>query len=258
VSAHPEDVTAAIPRGLLKSIESVHRIFAIEYRLSSGESSTAVNPFPAALLDALAGYNYLVNVVGFSPLDIIICGDSAGGNLALAFTRYLVENQSSTEVNLPATPAGIILLSPWCDLSESNAQPGSSRFRNDNSDFVDPNEGSTAAKSAFLGPHGLEATENNRYISPACIYPSLEINFIGFPRTFIVAGGAEILLDQTKTLHQKMVKNLGSGNGVGENGGKVRYLEAPDAIHDFIVFERHEPERSSTLKEIADWIATQS
>jgi hypothetical protein len=28
------------------------------------------NPFPAALLDVLAGYNYLVNDVGFSPSDI--------------------------------------------------------------------------------------------------------------------------------------------------------------------------------------------
>ena len=257
-SAHPEDITAAIPRGFLKFIESVHRVFAIEYRLSSGELSTAVNPFPAALLDALAGYNYLVNVIGFAPLDIIICGDSAGGNLALALTRYLVENQTSSEVNLPAPPAGMILLSPWTDSSESNNQPGSSWFRNDNSDFVDTNEGYTATKMAFLGPHGLEASETNRYISPACIYPSLEIDFIGFPRTFIIAGGAEIPLDQIKTLHRRMVKDLGSGNGVEENEGKVRYLEAPDAIHDFIVFEWHEPERSSALKEIADWIAIQS
>jgi len=111
---------------------------------------------------------------------------------------------------------------------------------------------------AFLGPHGLEAGETNRYISPACMYTSFEINFIGFPRTFIIAGGAEILLDQIKSLHQRMVKDLGSGNGVGENEGKVRYLEAPDAVHDFIMFEWHEPERSSTLKEIADWIAIQS
>ncbi len=215
-SAHPEDITAVIRRGLVN------------------------------------------NVVGFSPLDIIICGDSAGGNLALALTRYLVEKQSSTEANLPAPPAGIILLSPWCDLSESNAHPGSSRFRNENSDFVDTNEAYIAAKTAFLGPHGLEASETNRYISPACTYSSFEINFIGFPRTFIISGGAEKLLDQIETLHQRIVKDLGSGDGVGENEGKVRYLEAPDAIHDFIAFEWHEPERSSTLKEIANWIATQS
>jgi acetyl esterase/lipase len=257
-SAHPGDITAAIPRGLLKSIESVHRVFAIEYRLSSGELSTAVNPFPAALLDALAGYNYLVNVIGFSPSEIIICGDSAGGNLALALTRYLVENQSSSEVKLPPPPAGLLLLAPWSDLSNSNDQLGSSMFRNEQSDFVVTGEGYEYMKKAYLGPHGLEASETNRYVSPACKYPSFEINFAGFPRTFIIAGGAEMFLDQIKTLHQRMVKDLGSGDGVGEGEGKVRYLEAPDAVHVFLLLEWHEPERSSALKEIADWMAVQS
>ncbi len=258
LSAHPTDIPAGLLRGLLTSIESVHRAFAIEYRLSSGDPPASVNPFPAALLDALAGYNYLVNVIGFSPLDIIICGESAGGNLALALTRYLVENQSSSGVNLPAPPAGLILISPWSDLSNSNDQPGSSRFRNEQSDFVDTGEGYDYMKKAFLGPHGLEASETNRYISPACIHSSLEINFVGFPRTFIIAGGAEIFLDQIKTLRQRMVKDLGSGDGVGENEGKVRYLEAPDAVHVFPLFKWHEPERRSALKEIADWIAAQS
>ena len=111
-SAHPTDLLASIPRGFLKSVEYVHRVFALEYRLSSGEPPTTLNPFPAALLDAIAGYNYLVNVVGFAPIDIIICDDSAGGNLALALTRYLVENQTSSEVKLPAPPGGMLLLSP--------------------------------------------------------------------------------------------------------------------------------------------------
>ena len=64
-----------------------------------------------------------------------------------------------------------------------------------------------------------------------------------------------MFLDQIKILHQRIVKDLGSGDGVGENEGKVRYLEAPDAVHIFVLFEWHEPERSSALKEIAQWIA---
>ena len=250
-SAHPTDIMATIPRGFLKSVESVHRVFALEYRLSSGEPPTTVNPFPAALLDAIAGYNYLVNVIGFAPLDIIICGDSAGGNLALALTRYLVENQTSSEVKLPTPPGGMLLLSPWTDLSDSNDQPGSSMFRNGRTDILDAGQLVIQAKT-FLGPHGPGASKTNRYVSPACKCPSLEINFVGFPRTFIIVGDAEMLLDQIKTLHQRMAKDLGPGDGVGENKGMVRYLEAPDAVHGFLLFE---PERSSTLKEIADWIA---
>ncbi|KAF8630640.1 hypothetical protein AX15_002791 [Amanita polypyramis BW_CC] len=254
LSAHPSSLMASIPRGLLEFTDLVYRTFSIEYRLSSGEPFVVANPFPSALIDALAGYNYLVNAVGFAPSDIIICGDSAGGNLALALTRYLVENRNSTDVKLPAPPGGVILLSPWSDLSDFHEQPGSSMFHCSSSDFIFGGESYFYSKRAFLGPHGMEASETNRYISPACKYPSLKIDFHGFPRTFLVAGGAEVLLDQIRALKQIMVNDLGEGNGVEENEGKVRYLEAEDAIHDYLIFDWHEPERSSTLKEIADWI----
>jgi len=108
-----------------------------------------------------------------------------------------VENQTSSEVKLPAPPGGMLLLSPWADLSDSNDQPGSSIFRNERSDFLDAGQLAIQAKT-FLGPHGSGASETNRY------------------------------------------------------------LEAPDAVHDFLGLEYLDPERSSTLKEIADWIAAQS
>jgi hypothetical protein len=48
--------------------------------------------FPTTLLDALVGFTYLTWTVSFSPEDIIIEGNSAGDNLALALVHYLVEN----------------------------------------------------------------------------------------------------------------------------------------------------------------------
>ncbi|KAK2463212.1 hypothetical protein APHAL10511_004867 [Amanita phalloides] len=235
LSAHPSAPTATISRGLLDFADSVHRIFAVEYRLSSAEPFTVANPFPAALIDALAGYNYLVNVVGFATSNIIICGDSAG--------------------ELPAPPGGLILLSPWCDLSDSHERLGSSMFNHQLSDFINIDEGYAYMKKAFLGSFGLEASETNRYISPACKYATLEVHFRGFPRTFIAAGGAEVLLDQIRTLHQRMANDMGVGNGVKHGEGKVRYFEAPDSIHDHLCFDWHEPERSNALKAIAGWIA---
>ena len=130
-------------------------------------------------------------------------------------------------------------------------------FRNERSDYLDAGQLDIQAKT-FLGPHGSGASETNRYVPPACKYPSLEINFARFPRTFIIVGDSEMLPDQIKTFHQLMVKDLGLGDGVREDEGKVRYLEAPDAVHDFLAVEYFEPEGSSTLKEIADWIAAQS
>jgi acetyl esterase/lipase len=244
-SAHPEDFTATIPRGLLEHAESVHYAFSIEYRISSTSPNPIANPFPAALLDALAGYNYLVNDIGFSPSDIIFSGDSAGGNLAHALTRYLVEYKGTP--NIPAPPRALILMSPWTDMGTSHDRPGSSSYEFINSDYINTVEGSVNySKDAFLGPFGMGAASHNRYISPASLHPSMSISFEGFPKTFIVAGGAEVLMDQIRTFWMKMVKDMGNEN--------VKYYEAQDAIHDYLLFSWHEPERTNTLVEIAEWI----
>jgi acetyl esterase/lipase len=202
------------------------------------------------LLDALAGYNYLVNVVGFSPSDIIVSGESAGGNLALALTRYLVENHKSESVKVPGPPGSLILLSPWCDLSTSHDTPGSSFRVYQDVDFVVPD---SYDSEAYLGSHGPETGETNRYISPSC--KSLAVDFKGFPRTFIAAGGSELFLDEIKTLKSRMCRDLGEGNGLTAEDGKVKYVEEPDAVHAYVVFAWHEPERSRTMKEVANWIA---
>ena len=77
------------PFGILQVRQCVER-FAIEHHLGNpGEPGGGpVSPFPAALIDAMAGYRYL-NLVnrGFPEEDIIIVGDSAGGSdFALAPT----------------------------------------------------------------------------------------------------------------------------------------------------------------------------
>jgi len=244
-----------ILRGILEFADSVHRTFSVEYRLSSARPFAVANPFPAALIDAIAGYSYLVNDVGFAPADIIVTGDSAGGNLAHALTRYLVENRDSSIENLPAPPGGLILFSPWCDASDSHDVPGSSTFIFRNTDIITPDVGSFA-KRAFLGPHGFEEAKTNRYLSPACRYPSisLSIDFKGFPRTLITAGGVEILVDQIRMMRKRMADDLGEGDGAKPGEGKVQYFEEPDAVHDCAIFYWHEPERTNTLKEAARWI----
>jgi len=53
-------------------------------------------------------------------------------------------------------------------------------------------------------------------------------------------------------LRQKMSKDMGDA--------KVRYLEAPDSVHDFLVFDQgwQEPQRGETLTAIAEWVAASS
>jgi acetyl esterase/lipase len=251
-SAHPSDPTAEIARSLLQHCESVHRVFSIEYRLSTIPPDPPANPFPAALFDAIAGYNYLVKTIGFSPDNIVFVGDSAGGNLAHALTRYIVEHYGIPGLGLPAVPGALILLSPWVDIGQSHIVPGAVVI-----DHLD-NEQAIFYANAFLGPHGKPAADLNRYVSPASLHPLMQVSFKGFPRTFIAVGGAELFLDQIETLKDRMVRDLGVGNGVNskEGTGKVTYFEVPDGVHDYIPFTWHEPERTQTLIEIGKWMSS--
>jgi acetyl esterase/lipase len=254
-SAVPSHPTAEIAKGLVEHLRPVKRVFSVEYRLSAGAPKTPVNPFPAALIDALAGYNYLVNTVGISPADIIVEGDSAGGNLALALARYLVEQRAelakattSAGVRALDPPGALMLLSPWCDVGSSHDAPPPPYFAR--TDIIGNTAGPDAkhAHAAFLGPHGLAAAETNAYISPAskAIAPS----FTGFPRTFIACGGVEMLAPSIRTLRERMASDLGEG------AQGVTYFEAPDGIHDFVHAPWCEPERTEALVKLAEWVDT--
>lgn len=63
-------------------------VFSLQYRLSG---HGGVNPFPAALQDALSSYLFLLDELHIAPRQIILAGDSAGASLATALLRYLHE-----------------------------------------------------------------------------------------------------------------------------------------------------------------------
>ena len=69
------------------------------------------HPYPTALEDALKAWSYLLSQ-GYCTENIVVTGDSAGGNLALALTMKLMEKGCSL-------PAGLVLLSPWTDMTAS-------------------------------------------------------------------------------------------------------------------------------------------
>lgn len=252
-SAHPNDPTYAILKGILRRCpDNVHRAFGPEYRLASGKEGDCKNPFPSQLIDAIAGYNYLVNVVGFAPENIIVEGDSAGGNLGLALVRYLVEY--GNELTTPLAPPGALLLvSPWTDLTVNkwniNPDPASSTWFQ--SDWVDPDWGNDAS-ILFTGVHSQDIWAQNRYVSPSSkyIYPSFE----RFPPTLIMAGGGELMLDQIKVLRDRMIEQLGERKDGDEGKGKVTYHEMPNAWHDYVSFP-YEPERRDALVFIASWVS---
>jgi acetyl esterase/lipase len=95
-------------------MDAAAAVFCPQYRLASHHSSKnggGGGRFPAALQDAITAYAHLVLRLGVDAWDVVLSGDSAGGNLALALLRYLEETRV-----LPL-PGGVVLWSPWTDLS---------------------------------------------------------------------------------------------------------------------------------------------
>jgi len=245
-TAHPNGISTPVITGLLGKTKSVDRLFSLEYRLSSSAPFPVSNPFPAALIDAVTGYNYLITELGFEPSDIIIVADSAGGHLALCFLRYLVET------SVFSMPGAFIGVSPLCDISSSHltVHDSSLSFKTDVVGRLD--RGLLAwAWESLAGPlrddpnHG---PTKNAYLSPASISPDIEstISFKGFPETFLVSGGAERIRDAVRTLKERMVRDLGED--------KVTAYEAPDGVHDFLAFTWHEPERTEVLELLSSWV----
>ncbi len=153
-------------------------VLSFDYRLAPE------NPYPAATQDAMRVWNYLM-LLGYGARDIIVAGDSAGGNLALSLTLKLKEEGR-------LLPRGLVLMSPWTDLTSSGK---SHQTKAD----IDP-----VLNAAYLEDmiQNYAAGQNleDPYISP------LFGEYEGFPPTYIQVGGNEILLDDSAMLYRKMLK----------------------------------------------------
>ncbi|KAH8080115.1 Alpha/Beta hydrolase protein [Filobasidium floriforme] len=218
------------------------RIFCVNYRKSIQPDAA----FPGNLLDALSGYLYLVNELGFEPDKVVVMGDSAGGNTALGLARYLGELQKQQgesgrkEVGMVG---GLILFSPWCDMTE---QPGTSAEFNKKYDYVSSMGFNAIAAHTRHYPNHLRSP----YFSPALPSPDGSPRFSHLTqgqgktdkgsvngeqkkgtKVYVQAGTAELLWDQAKMLCR----------GMREEGVDVTLREVPGDIHVGILFNLAKP-----------------
>ena len=151
-------------------------MLAYDYRLAPE------HPFPAALEDAAAAFDYLL-AEGYGEKDIVLCGDSAGGGLTLALVMKLRESGRPL-------PAAVCVISPWADLTES----GDSHYAKAQADPLISSEELREAATLYAGTEDLR----NPFLSP------LFGDFSGFPPTLIQVGGDEVLLDDSRRLAERM------------------------------------------------------
>lgn len=153
-------------------------VLSFDYRLAPE------HPYPAATEDAMRVWNYLM-LLGYGARDIILAGDSAGGNLALSLTLKLKEEGR-------LLPRGLVLMSPWTDLTSS----GKSHISKAE---IDPVLNAVYLEEMIRNyAEGQELT--NPLISP------LFGDYVGFPPTYIQVGNNEILLDDSVMLYKKLLK----------------------------------------------------
>lgn len=152
-------------------------VLCFDYRLAPE------HPCPAALEDAMKVWNYLM-LLGYGARDVILTGDSAGGNLVLALVLKLKEEGR-------LLPRGLALMSPWTDLTSSGES------------FV-----TKAAVDPVLDKDYIDrmilAYAGGRDLKDPLISP-LYGDFTGFPPTYIQVGENEILLSDSTRLHQAFV-----------------------------------------------------
>lgn len=140
----------------------------------------AGTPLPAALDDATATYRHVLE--RHAPSRIVIGGRSAGGNLAAAMLlRAKAEG-------LPM-PAGLVLLSPQADLTES----GDSFQVNQMVDVVLPG---SLMRNNELYAGGADLS--HPYLSP------LFGEFSGFPPTFLQSGTRDLFLSNAARMHRAL------------------------------------------------------
>ena len=172
------------------------RVFCAAYRLAPE------NPYPAAVDDALEAYRYLLKK-GYAPRQILLCGESAGGGLIYALCLRL--RQEGMEL-----PCGLIGISPWVDLIGSGKSYETNR---DNDPSLTRELLEFYAKCYTTDP-----------ADPLCspVFGDLT----GFPPSLLFAGGDEILLDDARALHEKLV----------QSGCRSTLHIAPERWHAYVLY----------------------
>ncbi len=198
------------------------RAFSVDYRLAPE------HPFPAALEDSLNAYRGL-RAEGWKAHQIIVAGDSAGGNLALALILSLQKEGAPL-------PAAAVCISPVTDMLWT----GSSMRTKGGVDPIFPEGGSSPLGSSIHSDYIMSADPRNPLISP--LYGDMH----GMPPVLLHVGEDEVLLDDSVRLAER-VRNA---------GGRAELVVWSGMWHVFQVFAPFVPEAAQSIRQMGEFIRT--
>lgn len=151
-------------------------VLSFEYRLAPE------HPYPAAPEDAMKAWDHLM-YLGYGARDVVVAGDSAGGNLALVLCLRLKEQGRRL-------PGRLILMSPWTDMTASG-KSYAQRAELDpmiTAEYIHAVRGAYAPGADYADP----------MLSP--LFGELS----GLPPTLIQVGSNEVLYSDSVRLRDRM------------------------------------------------------
>lgn len=192
------------------------RVLSVDYRLAPE------NRFPNAIDDVVSAYEWMLRS-GVDPSSVAFAGDSAGGNLALSLALRLRDARRPM-------PSSIVVFSPWTDLAGS----GQSIKSNDGRCAMFRTENISQFGQAYLGKFSADSPK----ASP------MYANLAGLPPVLFHVGSTELLLDDSRVMHQRLI----------EAGGESHMEVFNDLPHGWQMLAPFVPESTQSLKSAAAFI----
>lgn len=184
--------------------------------------------YPTQLRQAVELIRYLTKTEGRNPADIVVGGDSAGGNLTLALLSHLAHpHPDIAELKLDGKIHAAMLISPWCSLTQHQT---AAHVRNAEKDMFDSRTLSRWA-AAFLNstsPFAGDAYSEPMLASSEWWEPVADV----VEEVLIWGGENEILIDAIEAFAQKF------SVGFRRRGGHVNIIVTKGAMHDEMMIER--------------------
>ena len=191
-------------------------VFVFDYPLAPER------PYPAALYDTVGLYRHIQHE--FVDRPIAFAGDSAGAGLAIGASLVL---RDANDV----MPVSLGLLSPWTDLTSSNATHQTKRALDPF--FADPQRLINAAKT-YAGEHALTDP----------LISAQFANLKNLPPMIIQVGDYEALLDDALVLHRRAL----------EAGLEAQIQVWPKMWHVWQLLAGMMPEASKAIDDLGNFL----
>lgn len=183
------------------------------------------HPFPAALEDVLACYDWLL-ARGFSPHKIALAGDSAGGGLVLSTALSIRDSKRPL-------PSSLVMLCPWLDLTLS----GGSVKANEKKDCM------LSAPWLAKMAENYAGTRDKALPQLSPLFDDLQ----GLPPALVQVGKEELLLDDSRRFAERY---RAAGNHVLLDEWKSMW-------HVWQLFVKYLPEANQAVSQAGEFIRKQ-